>query len=231
MAVRMHFGTNNGYINDHVTDHVCDHVDNIINKRVSQNIRITIRYVTDHVTDHVERRITEDETACLNPNQLSGLPNKKMLELFGTTKQNIGNHLKSIFLDCELNEHSVVKESLATAADGKRYKAMFYSLEAIISVSYHIKNTIATRLRIWATERRKEYIIKGFVWDDEGLTGISTLTDHFDELLVLIVLWITMFFRLTNISIYKYADRVKNMVETRSHHALVKRLDLNNTIV
>jgi hypothetical protein len=111
------------------------------------------------------------------------LTQQLMAELFETTKQNVGLHLKNIFNEGELNPDSVVKESFTTAADGKQYKTMFYNLDAIISVGYRIKSLTATRFRIWATQRLKEYIVKGFTLDDECLKGNNTLADHFDELL------------------------------------------------
>lgn len=111
------------------------------------------------------------------------LTQQLMAELFDTTKQNVGLHLKNIFKDRELNPDSVVKESFTTAADGKQYRTSFYSLDAIISVGYRIKSLTATRFRIWATQRLKEYIVKGFTLDDERLKGNDTITDYFDELL------------------------------------------------
>lgn len=85
-----------------------------------------------------------------------------MAELFQTTKQNIGQHLKNIFSEGELLEDSVVKKFFTTAADGKEYKTSFYNLDAIISVGYRIKSGVATRFRQWATARLREYIVKGF---------------------------------------------------------------------
>ena len=79
-----------------------------------------------------------------------------MAELYQTTKQNIHN-------EGELDENSVVKESLTTASDGKDYQTKFYNLDMIISVGYRIKSHVATRFRQWATERLREYIIKGFL--------------------------------------------------------------------
>lgn len=97
------------------------------------------------------------------------LSQQQMAELFQTTKQNISLHTKNIFSEGELDEFSVVKEYLTTAADGKNYKTKFYNLDMIISLGYRIKSQIATRFRIWATERLKEYMIKGFTMDDERL--------------------------------------------------------------
>ncbi len=113
------------------------------------------------------------------------LTQKMLAELFQTTKQNISLHLQNIFKEGELEENSVVKDILTTATDGKNYKTKYYNLDAIISVGYRIKSQIATQFRIWATKTLKEYIIKGFVLDDERLKQGGTLfgKDYFDELL------------------------------------------------
>jgi hypothetical protein len=95
------------------------------------------------------------------------LTQQHMAELFQTTKQNIGQHLKSIFAESELLQNSVVKDSFTTAADGKNYATRFYNLDAIISVGYRVKSAVATRFRIWATQRLREFIVKGFTLDDE----------------------------------------------------------------
>lgn len=96
----------------------------------------------------------EDETVWLSHGQ--------MAELFETTKQNVGMHIKNIFNKGELIKDSVVKESFTTANDGKQYKIAFYNLAVVISVSYRIKSQRGTQFRIWATPRLKEYLIKGF---------------------------------------------------------------------
>ena len=111
------------------------------------------------------------------------LTQKHMAELFQTSKQNIGQHLKNIFEEGELNENSVVKKFFTTAADGKKYQTFFYNLDAIISVGYRIKSHVATRFRQWATRHIKEFIIKGFVLDDERLKNPDLPFDYFDELL------------------------------------------------
>ena len=111
------------------------------------------------------------------------LSQKHMAELFQTTKQNIGQHLKNIFDEAELDENSVVKKFFTTAADGKKYQTSFYSLDAIISVGYRIKSHVATRFRQWATRHIKEFIVKGFVLDDERLKNPDLPFDYFDELL------------------------------------------------
>ena len=121
----------------------------------------------------------QDETVWLTQQQ--------MAELFHTSKQNVGQHLKKIFAEGELAEGSVVKKFFTTAADGKQYETNFYNLDAIISVGYRVKSVVATRFRIWATLRLKEYIIKGFTMDDERLknppVGGSAVPDYFDEML------------------------------------------------
>jgi hypothetical protein len=117
----------------------------------------------------------EDETVWLTQ--------QLMAELFQTTKQNIGQHLKNVFSEGELIENSVVKKFFTTAADGKKYKTNFYNLDAIISVGYRVKSHVATRFRIWATQRLSEYIVKGFVLDDERLKNPDQPFDYFDELI------------------------------------------------
>jgi hypothetical protein len=120
-------------------------------------------------------------------NETVWLTQQLMANLFQTTKQNIGQHLKNIFSEGELIEDSVVKKFFTTATDGKNYKTTFYNLDAIISVGYRVKSHVATRFRIWATQQLKEYIIKGFVMDDERLKNPlvkgSSIPDYFDEML------------------------------------------------
>ena len=111
------------------------------------------------------------------------LTQQHMAELFRTTKQNIGQHLKNIFAEGELVQDSVVKDSFTTAADGKSYATRFYNLDAIISVGYRVTSAVATRFRIWATERLREYIVKGFVLDDERLKNPDQPFDYFEELM------------------------------------------------
>jgi hypothetical protein len=111
------------------------------------------------------------------------LTQQHMAELFQTTKQNIGQHLKSIFAEGELVQDSVVKDSFTTAADGKNYATRFYNLDAIISVGYRVKSAVATRFRIWATRQLREYIVKGFLLDDERLKNPDQPFDYFEELM------------------------------------------------
>lgn len=103
-----------------------------------------------------------------------------MVELFQTTKQNISLHIKNIFEEGELDENSVVKEYLTTAADGKNYRTKGYNLDVIISVGYRVKSLRGTQFRIWATERLREYLIKGFTMNDDLLKKGG---GYFDELL------------------------------------------------
>ena len=116
-------------------------------------------------------------------NETVWLTQKLMAELFQTTVPNINMHLKNIFEEGELNADSVIKDFLITAADGKNYRTKFYNLDAIISVGYRIKSAVATRFRQWATQHIRDYIVKGFVLDDERLKNPDVPFDYFDELL------------------------------------------------
>ncbi|CAM3590029.1 virulence RhuM family protein [Flavobacterium chungbukense] len=116
------------------------------------------------------------------------LTQKGMSELFDTTTQNITTHLKNIFGSGELEENSTCKEILQVQLEGNRQVSRnqkFYNLDAIISVGYRVNSTKATQFRIWATQTLKEYIIKGFVLDDERLKQGQTVfgKDYFKELL------------------------------------------------
>lgn len=128
---------------------------------------------------------TEDggtRVQCRFENETVWLTQQQMAELFQTTKQNVGQHLKSLFAEGELVHDSVVKESFTTAADGKNYATRFYNLDVIISVGYRVKSLRGTQFRIWATQRLREYIVKGFTMDDERLKQ-SGGGEYFDELL------------------------------------------------
>jgi len=104
----------------------------------------------------------------------------QMAELFQTTKQNISLHIKNIFQEGELQEDSVVKEYLTTAADSKNYPTKHYNLDVIISAGYRVKSLRGTQFRIWATERLREYLIKGFTMNDDLLKQGG---GYFEELL------------------------------------------------
>lgn len=112
------------------------------------------------------------------------MPQRRIAELFGTTKQSISYHLGNIFKDGELEQNSVVKDILTTAADGKNYRVKFYSLDAILAVGYRVNSVKAVRFRQWATATLKEYVTKGFVLNDDMLkNGRPFGEDYFDELL------------------------------------------------
>lgn len=110
------------------------------------------------------------------------LTQQQMAELFQTTKQNVSLHIQNVFSERELAEDSVVKDSLTTAADGKNYTTRFYNLDVIISVGYRVKSHRGTQFRMWATQRLREYIVKGFVLDDERLKNPDQPFDYFEEL-------------------------------------------------
>lgn len=107
----------------------------------------------------------------------------EIAELFSATKQNISLHLKNIYEDGELSIDSVVKESLTTAADGKDYLTKLYNLEAILAIAYRVRSPRGVQFRRWASTVLKEYLIKGFVMDDERLKNPDGRPDHFDEML------------------------------------------------
>ena len=107
-----------------------------------------------------------DETIRLEvrvENETVWLTQQQMAELFLTTKQNVSLHVNNIFREDELEEISVVKESLTTAKDGKRYRTKFYNLDVIISVGYRVKSKRGTKFRQWASRVLKEFIIRGYV--------------------------------------------------------------------
>ena len=116
----------------------------------------------------------EDETVWLTQAQLC--------DLYQTSKSNISEHIKHIFAEGELEESQVVRKFRTTAADGKGYNMFFYNLDMIISLGYRVRSLTATRFRQWATARLKEYMIKGFVLDDERLKGHGG-GDYWKELL------------------------------------------------
>jgi len=104
-----------------------------------------------------------------------------MAELFNKDKRTISEHIRNIFNEGELAENSVVRNFRTTAPDGKNYDTNYYNLDVIISVGYRVKSQQGTQFRIWATQRLKEYIIKGFVLNDERFkTGNSM--NYFNEL-------------------------------------------------
>jgi hypothetical protein len=116
--------------------------------------------------------VLQDETVWLTQ--------AEMVTLFQRDKRTISYHIRSIFKEGELDENSVVQYFRTTAADGKSYNVAYYNLDVIISVGYRVKSHRGTQFRIWATKRLREYLIKGFVMDDDRLADRQT--NYFDEL-------------------------------------------------
>lgn len=108
---------------------------------------------------------------------------QQLAELFDTSKQNISLHIINILKEKELDENSVVKDYLTTAADGKDYNVTFYSLDMILAIGFRVRSKRGTQFRQWANRHLKEYMIKGFVMDDERLKNPDGRPDYFDELL------------------------------------------------
>lgn len=119
--------------------------------------------------------LAKDGMVWMNQNQLA--------ELFDTSKQNIGQHVASILKENELDVDSVVKNYFTTAADGKEYNVTFYSLEMILAIGFRVKSKRGTQFRIWANRNLKEYMVKGFLMDNERLKNPDGRPDYFDELL------------------------------------------------
>jgi hypothetical protein len=116
-------------------------------------------------------------------NETIWLTQQKIADLFGVERSVVTKHIKNIFETKELDPNSVSAKIAHTAADGKSYPTQFYNLDTIISVGYRVNSSQATAFRIWATERLKEYIIKGFTMDDERLKNPNTVfgKDYFEE--------------------------------------------------
>jgi hypothetical protein len=117
----------------------------------------------------------KDGNIWMNQNQLA--------ELFATSKQNIGQHISNILNEGELEQNSVVKNYFTTADDGKEYNVAFYSLDMILAIGFRVRSKRGTQFRIWANKNLKEYMVKGFVMDDERLKNPDGRPDYFDELL------------------------------------------------
>lgn len=111
------------------------------------------------------------------------LNQQQMAELFATSKQTVSHHIVNILKEGELPMESVVKQYLTTAADGKNYNVIFYSLEMILAVGYRVRGVRGTQFRQWATRHLTEYLVKGFTMDDERLKNPDGRPDYFDELL------------------------------------------------
>lgn len=135
-------------------------------------------YATEEGNTKIDVRFQE-ETVWLTQNHLT--------TLFQTTKQNISLHINNIYEEGELDENSTVKDFLTVRQEGNRQvkrNVKHYNLDMVISVGYRIKSKIATRFRQWATAHLKEFIVKGFVLDDERLKNPDLPFDYFDELLL-----------------------------------------------
>ena len=115
-------------------------------------------------------------------NETLWLSQKQMAELFQKNVPTINEHIKNIFLERELEENSVIRKFRITAADGKKYETNLYNLDVIISVGYRVNSVQGTKFRIWATKKLKEYIIKGFVMDDDRLADGRVAKPYFQEL-------------------------------------------------
>jgi len=115
-------------------------------------------------------------------NEMLWLSQDKISELFGKSRSTITEHINNIFKDGELDEKSVCRFFRRTGHDGKKYQVKHYNLDAIISVGYRVNSIRGTQFRIWATQKLKEYIVKGFVLDDNRLAGGKTNKTYFQEL-------------------------------------------------
>ncbi|HEY0826626.1 MAG TPA: virulence RhuM family protein [Bacilli bacterium] len=112
------------------------------------------------------------------------LTQAQIVELFQSSKSNISEHINHVFVEGELIENAVVRKFRTTAADGKAYLTTHYNLDVIISVGYRVRSFQGTQFRIWATKTLRDFIIKGYVLDDERLkNGKHFGKDYFDELL------------------------------------------------
>ena len=116
-------------------------------------------------------------------NETVWLAQEQMAELFNKGRTTITEHLKNIFSEGELDEKSVCREFRRTGTDGKEYTVKHYNLDVVISVGYRVKSARGTQFRIWATQRLKEYIVKGFALDDERLKQGGQKARYFQELL------------------------------------------------
>lgn len=122
------------------------------NQSVAQE-EIATYYVKNQLSNTIKVRVEDDSV---------WLTQAQMVELFDSTKQNISLHINNIFREKELDKSSVVKYSLTTATDGKKYKVAHYNLDVIISVGYRVKSVRGTQFRIWANKVLKEYLLKGY---------------------------------------------------------------------
>lgn len=112
------------------------------------------------------------------------LTQKQLVELYGKAKQTISEHILNIFEDGELDPTSVVRNFRTTGSDGKTYEIAHYNLDVVLAVGYRVRSQAGVRFRKWASEKLKEFIIKGFVLDDDRLKNPEKGNSYFDELLV-----------------------------------------------
>lgn len=124
---------------------------------------------------------------CRFENETLWLSQAMICELYGKAKATISGHIKNIFEEGELDENSVVRFYRTTASDGKNYQVQYFNLPLILAVGYRVRSTRGTQFRQWATQTLQEFLIKGFVMDDERLknppVGSSAVPDYFDEML------------------------------------------------
>lgn len=156
----------------------------------SENHSEILMYQTEDGQTKIDVKM-EDETVWLTQPQI--------VELLQSSKSNISEHIKHIFDEGELEENAVVRNFRTTAADGKKYDMKYYNLDVIISVGYRVKSHRGTQFRIWATQRLKEYIIKGFTMNDDLLKKAGG-GNYFDELL----------HRIRDIRILTHAGKIKH---------------------
>jgi len=123
----------------------------------------------------------ETKVEVVMKNETVWLSQKQMAELFDKDRKTITEHIGNVFKEGELAENSVCRKFQHTANDGKKYNVNFYNLDVIISVGYRVKSLRGTQFRIWATQKLKEYIVKGFVMDDERLAEGRVKKTYFEE--------------------------------------------------
>ena len=107
----------------------------------------------------------------------------QLAELFATSKQNVSLHINNILKEKELQTDSVIKDYLTTAADGKQYNTTFYALDMVLAIGFRVRSRRGTEFRKWANTHLKQYLVKGFLMDDERLKNPDGRADYFDELL------------------------------------------------
>jgi len=144
-----------------------------MSKGIEKSHGEVVIYITDVGDTKIDVRFIDD---------IVWLSQVQLCKLYQTSKSNISKHIKHIFEENELNEESVVRNFRITSSDGKNYNILHYNLDMIISLGYRVKSKIATNFRKWATERLKEYIIKGFAIDDDRLKNLGG-SNYFKELL------------------------------------------------